>query len=116
MTAPTMQVRLVSPTATVFQGEAAAMVAPAYDGQVGVLPGHAPYITLLGGGRLHVELPGGGTESFFVNRGVLKVEANEVVVLTEYAGRDAPPEFRTADAWVDPAELQEMSTPGNPLA
>ena len=31
-----------------FDGEADAVVAPAYDGEVGILPNHAPFMTLLG--------------------------------------------------------------------
>ncbi len=116
MAAPVMKVRLVSPVTTVFEGEAMGLVAPAWDGQVGVLPGHAPMITLLGGGGLFVELPSGGTEEFFVNRGVLKVEDDDVVILTEYAAREAPEDFRTSESWIDLAELEGASTPGNPLA
>jgi len=113
--AASMKLRLVSPVTTVFEGETVGIVAPAWDGQVGVLPGHAPMITLLGGGALFVELPSGGTEEFFVNRGVLKVEDDEVVILTEYADREAPADFQTSQAWLDPAELEDVSTPGNPL-
>jgi len=115
--APTMKVRLVSPVAVVFEGEAAGLVAPAYDGQVGILPNHAPFITLLGGGTLNIELPGGGSTEFFVNRGVLKVEDNDVVILTEYAGTKAPVDFDSSQAWLelDASEPDEMGYPGNPL-
>ena len=86
-----LSVRVVSPAEVVFEGDAAAMVAPAWDGKVGILPGHAPLLTLLGSGELAVDLPGGGSKSFHVSGGVMKVEAGSVTVLTEYAG-DAPPE------------------------
>ncbi len=117
MAGPTMTVRLVSPVATVFEGEAAGIVAPAWDGQVGILPGHAPFITLLGGGVLNVELPGGGSEEFFLDRGVLKVEANQVVLLTEYADREAPEGFDSSRSWLDLEEANpdELGEPGNPL-
>ena len=49
-----MHVTVVSPERAVFDGAADAVVAPAYDGQVGILPGHAPFLALLGTGVLAV--------------------------------------------------------------
>ena len=49
-----MQVTVISPEAAMFDGNADAVVAPAYDGQVGILPNHAPFMTLLGQGKLVV--------------------------------------------------------------
>ncbi len=85
-----LNVRVVSPDKIVFEGEAAAVVAPAWDGQVGILPGHAPMLALMGSGPLSVDRPGGGSDSFHVAGGVLKVERDTVTLLTEYAG-DQPP-------------------------
>lgn len=111
----TIKVRVVSPAITVFEGEAASLVAPAWDGQVGVLPGHAPMITLLGAGDLSVDLPGGGSRRFFVAGGVLKVEGNRATVLTEYAGQERP-ERLPEEMIFRPEDLEEWTTtPGNPL-
>ena len=88
-----LNVRVVSPEALLFEGAAASVVAPAWDGKVGVLPGHAPMIALLGSGELSIDLPAGGSESFFVAGGVLKVEGSELTVLTEYAASEAPEEL-----------------------
>src|SRR6266516_3159563 len=49
-----MHVTVISPERTVFDGRADAVNAPAYDGQVGILPHHAPFLTLLGDGVLVV--------------------------------------------------------------
>ncbi|PYP67162.1 MAG: hypothetical protein DMD36_15875 [Gemmatimonadetes bacterium] len=38
-----MHVTVISPERTVFDGRADAVNAPAYDGQVGILPHHAPF-------------------------------------------------------------------------
>lgn len=89
----TLHVRLVSPEKVVFQGEAAGLVVPAWDGMRGILPNHAAMIVLLGIGKLTVEKPGGGADEFHVAGGVLKVGDNEVVILTEYAGKEAPVAF-----------------------
>ena len=97
----TLSVRVVSPASVVFEGEAASVVAPAWDGRVGILPRHAPLLALLGEGELAVDLPGGGSETFYVAGGIMKVEDGAVTVLTEYAG-DAPPEDTQAEPVVDP--------------
>ena len=49
-----MRVTVISPESSMFDGEADAVVAPAFDGQVGILPNHAPFMTLLGEGTLTV--------------------------------------------------------------
>lgn len=90
MASTPLHVRVVSPDRIVFEGEASGLVAPAWDGQVGILPGHAPMLSLLGAGPLSVERAGGGSDEFFVAGGVLKVESNHVTLLTEYSG-DEPP-------------------------
>lgn len=99
-----LTVRVVSPEKVVFEGDSAGLVAPAWDGRVGILPGHAPFLALLGMGELAVDLPGGGSESFHVAGGVIKVEANQVTVLTEYAG-SAPPESPPAGIEVHPEDV-----------
>ena len=52
----------------------------------------APMLTLLGSGVLNIERPGGGSDAFHVAGGVLKVERDQVTLLTEYAGSAPPPE------------------------
>ena len=79
-----MRVTIISPEKSIFDGESTAVVAPAYDGQVGILPRHAPFMTLLGEGTLKVRQEG-ETREFHVSGGFLQV-ANEVVsVVAEYA-------------------------------
>lgn len=102
----TLNVRVVSPEKIVFEGEASAMVAPAWDGEVGVLPGHAPMLALLGAGELAVDRPGGGSDTFHVAGGVVKVERNTVTVLTEYAG-DEPPAEVPASAIVFAEDVED---------
>ena len=95
----TLNVRVVSPDRIVFEGEASALVAPAWDGQLGILPGHAPMLALIGSGLLSIDSPGGGSDTYHVAGGVLKVESNQVTLLTEYAG-DEPPAQVPAEAIV----------------
>jgi F-type H+-transporting ATPase subunit epsilon len=107
--AATLTVRLVSPEREVFKGDASGVVAPAWDGMVGILPGHAAFITLLGHGEMAVDLPGGGSRRYYVAGGALKVEGDVLTVLAEYAGDD-PPEVLPPEADFHPDDLVEEAT------
>lgn len=108
-----LEVRVVSPARVVYQGSAASLVAPAWDGQVGVLPGHAPFITLLGAGHLDIDLPGGGSVRYWVAGGALKVLDDKVTLLTELAHEEEP-EAVPEGIVPDLDEMLEV-TRGNPL-
>ncbi len=79
-----LRVSLISPERTLFEGEADMVVAPAFDGEVGVLTGHAPMMTLLGRGSLRVG-SGAGERRFLVEGGFLQVADDAVRVVTERA-------------------------------
>jgi F-type H+-transporting ATPase subunit epsilon len=83
-----LKVSVISPEAVLYEGETDAVVAPAFDGAVGILTGHAPMVTLLGHGELRV---GGGTGArrFEVDGGFLQVADNTVRVVTERASASA---------------------------
>ncbi len=84
-----LRVSVISPEAVLFDGDAESVVAPAFDGEVGILTGHAPMMTLLGKGLLRVS--GGSAEAgaegrrFTVEGGFLQVVDNQVRVVTEKA-------------------------------
>ena len=77
-----MHVTVVSPERAVFDGVADAVVAPAYDGQVGVLPHHAPFLTLLGTGVLHVR-QGSASNRLQVSGGFLQVVGDAVRIVAD---------------------------------
>jgi F-type H+-transporting ATPase subunit epsilon len=79
-----MHVTLIAPDRSLFDGEATSVVAPAYDGLVGILPGHAPFLTLLGTGSLTVT-QGGSSNRFTVAGGFLQVVGDTVRVVAERA-------------------------------
>ena len=79
-----LRVSVISPEQTVYQGEADAVVAPAWDGELGILRGHAPLMALLGAGELRIQR-GGATERFRVSGGFLQVVDDVVTVLSEHA-------------------------------
>ena len=82
-----MKTSIISPERVLFEGEVTSVVAPAFDGEVGILARHAPMVTLLGTGVLRLEGAGGGGGSrrFNVSGGFLQVADDVVRVVTESA-------------------------------
>jgi F-type H+-transporting ATPase subunit epsilon len=78
-----LKVSVISPEAVLFEGETDSVVAPAYDGEVGILAGHAPLMALLGDGVLR--LGTGSARNFRVSGGFMQVLNNDVRVVTEKA-------------------------------
>ena len=79
-----LKVSVISPEAVLFEGEVDSVVAPAFDGEVGILQHHAPMVTLLGRGDLRLK-GGGGDRQFTVEGGFLQVVDDHVRVVTEKA-------------------------------
>jgi F-type H+-transporting ATPase subunit epsilon len=77
-----LKVSVISPEAVLFQGETDSVIAPAFDGEVGILTGHAPLMALLGSGELRL---GGAGRRFNLSGGFMQVLNDEVRVVTERA-------------------------------
>jgi F-type H+-transporting ATPase subunit epsilon len=78
-----LTVSVISPEAVLYEGTTDTVVAPAFDGQVGILTDHAPMLTLLGAGELR--LGSDAPRRFQVEGGFLQVADNQVRVVTERA-------------------------------
>lgn len=89
MSAALFQVEIVSPAKPLFRGEAGSVVAEAFDGEVGIRRGHAPLMSMLGTGVVHVRYSGlkEGGESFAVRGGFLQVMGEKVTLLVTEATR-----------------------------
>jgi F-type H+-transporting ATPase subunit epsilon len=84
----TLYIDIISPEKPVYSGKAASMTAMAWDGEVGIFPGHAPMVTKLGIGEVRVSKGSGPDKTvdrFAIKQGYLEVSHNKVVVLSEDA-------------------------------
>jgi F-type H+-transporting ATPase subunit epsilon len=79
-----LKVSVISPERVVYEGPADMVVAPAWDGELGILRGHAPTLLLLGRGRLRVS-DNGSERRFAVEGGFLQIENDVITVLSEQA-------------------------------
>jgi F-type H+-transporting ATPase subunit epsilon len=84
VTSTRLSVALITPNATVFEGEADLVVVPAWDGEIGFLRNHAPLMALLGDGVMRVTTDG-IERHFQVAGGFVQVADNVVSVLSERA-------------------------------
>lgn len=64
-----------------------AVIAPGVIGELGILPNHAPLVTVLQPGELRVQREGNDDEPFFVSGGFLEVHDDTVTVLADTAER-----------------------------
>lgn len=83
--AGTLHVELVSADRVVWSGEATRVIARTIAGDVGVLPGHAPLLSVLAEGIVDIQSDQGETWIAAVADGFLSVANNRVSILSEYA-------------------------------
>ncbi len=80
-----LKVSVISPESVLFEGEVNSVVAPAFDGEVGILENHAPMMTLLGTGTLRLGGLASSEKRFNIEGGFLQVVENNVRIVTEKA-------------------------------
>ncbi|MCX6428313.1 MAG: F0F1 ATP synthase subunit epsilon [Actinobacteria bacterium] len=81
-----LNVELVSPIERLWTGEATMVSARTVEGDLGILPGHAPIFGVLVDGQVSIKAIDGSVEEFSVRGGFLSVSNNRVSILTESAG------------------------------
>ena len=80
----TIRCEVVSQDRIVFQGEADIVVLPGAAGQMGVLPHHAPVLTILDYGIITIRT-GGEAQYFTVAGGIAEVQPDQVTILADSA-------------------------------
>ena len=79
-----LQLEIVTPERLAYSDEVDSVQLPGIEGELGVLPHHAPLVSTLGVGELRIR-KGGAEESFAIVGGFLQVLPTKVVVLAETA-------------------------------
>ena len=79
-----IQLEIVTPEKLAYEGEVDSVQLPGSEGELGVLPHHAPLISTLGAGELRLR-KGGEDEYFAIVGGFLLVLPDKVVVMAETA-------------------------------
>jgi F-type H+-transporting ATPase subunit epsilon len=76
---------LVSPARLLFSGEVSSVIIPGTEGEMTILPQHAPVLSTLRPGYVTVAKDSGTQEKIFVRGGFAEVNAKGLTVLAETA-------------------------------
>ncbi len=80
-----LQVELVAADRKVWSGEASMVVARTTEGDMGILPGHAPVLAVLASGELRITPTSGQPITVSAQGGFLSVEHDRVTVVSDQA-------------------------------
>jgi F-type H+-transporting ATPase subunit epsilon len=105
-----IQCIVVTPETTVLEQPVEFVALPLFDGELGILPGHAPLIGRLGYGELRLK-NAGVTEHFYVDGGFVQVANNVVSVLTNKAVAVTKLDAAAATAQLEEARHRKADTP-----
>lgn len=79
-----LKLEIVTPEARIFSDEVDSVVLPGFEGEMGVLPAHAPLVTTLQVGELRY-IKGGKVTELAVGEGLVEVTGSTTRVLTDMA-------------------------------
>ena len=102
-----LQVAVVAVDHKVWSGPAKSVVAKTPEGEIGILPGHEPVLSLLVNGVVRIETSDGQKVPVAVHGGFFSVDSNEVKVLAEIAELGADIDVTRAQAALDRASGSE---------
>jgi F-type H+-transporting ATPase subunit epsilon len=93
----TFTLTIVTAESEVFSEEIDSLVAPGIDGQLGILPNHAPLMTQLQPGEMTIR-SNTGENVLAVTGGFLEVLNNQVTILADTAEMDVEIDLKRAEA------------------
>jgi F-type H+-transporting ATPase subunit epsilon len=91
-----IRLEIVTPEKRAYDDDVDAVVLPGSEGELGILPHHAPLLSMLGAGELRVR-KGGTEESFAIVGGFVQVLPDRVVVMAETADLAAEIDLEKAE-------------------
>ena len=96
---PNITLRVITPDKIALDQEVASVTVPGVDGEIGILPRHAPMIAALDTGVLRYVSTNGAKSALFVSGGFAEVRGSTVRVVTEAGERpDEIDEARAREA------------------
>ena len=89
MSLTTVNLDVVSAEESLFSGRIESLQITGSEGELGIMPGHAPLLTSLKPGMARIVKYGGEEEVLYLSGGMLEVQPNNVTVLADVAARVA---------------------------
>lgn len=99
-----IQCQIVTQDRLLYEGPADILVVPGSEGEMGILPHHAPLLTTLDFGVLRIRHQG-GEEAFAIAGGVMEVLPDQVIVLADVGENVAEIDVARAEAARERAEV-----------
>ncbi len=114
MAADSIELIIVTPERQLLRETVTEVTLPGADGQLGVLPGHAPLITELGIGELIYRKGGSASDPIAIISGFAEVLGERVTVLAETAERAAEIDVERAERAKKRAEERLAAAQSDP--
>ena len=105
----TMKLEIVTAERLVYSDEVDVLVAPGIDGELGILPHHAPLLTVLKPGELRLVKDGEDTY-MAVSGGFMEVIGNKVTILADTAEREDEIDLQRAEEALKRAQEDVAAT------
>ena len=107
-----IKLEIATPTGRVYSKEVDMVTLPGQEGEMGILPQHAPLIALLGHGEV-IARRGNEEDRLLVTGGCAEITAERVAIVTVYATNEAAIDEKKAEEARARAEarLQEKLSP-----
>ncbi|HEY8759514.1 MAG TPA: ATP synthase F1 subunit epsilon [Candidatus Dormibacteraeota bacterium] len=91
-------VRVVSVERLLFEGDADFVLCRSLEGELGILPNHAPLLAVLAPSEVRIDKTGGGSEHIFVGGGFLEVLPERLTILADIAEHASEINLERAEA------------------
>lgn len=83
-----LHLEIITPDQAVFEGDVASVTLPTAGGEITILPGHIPLISIVAPGTVMIRrLADADAELFAVSKGVLEITGDNVRILADTADR-----------------------------
>jgi F-type H+-transporting ATPase subunit epsilon len=109
----TLLCEIVTPERIVYTNEVRMVVAPTIDGEIGIMPLHAPLVSALKPGEIRVMLGDDKVEWFAISGGYIQVHEDKVIVLADQAAAGSQLDAEYARKALDEARQRLREAEGS---
>jgi F-type H+-transporting ATPase subunit epsilon len=107
----TLLVEIVTPERIVYTNEVRMVVAPTIDGEIGILPLHAPLVSPLDPGEIRVMYGDDQVEWFAISGGYIQVYEDKVIILADQAAASSQIDVERASQALERARARLSELP-----
>ncbi len=112
----TLLCEIVTPERIVYTNEVSMVVAPTIDGEVGILPLHAPLVSGLKPGEIRVRYGEDEVEWFAISGGYIQVHEDKVIILADHAAVSSQIDVERARKALELAQQRLKELPADDTA